>query len=715
MPEKLPIFITHQRRSMTTATFVYPVNPVNVPASITQPSAAFKKEVSGVMGSIVLFFAVYLLLFILSIALAAACLYGGFAIIVNLANIFGVVAGVGVMGLGIMVFVFLVKFLFAVSRYDRSGIIEITEKEQPQLFAFIRQLTIDTQTPFPKKIFLSADVNACVFYDSGFWSMFLPVKKNLQIGLGLVNTLNISEFKAVMAHEFGHFSQRSMKLGSFVYNVNKIIHNMLYENTSYAGFLNSWASIGDVFVLFASITAKIAQGIQHILRKMYGVVNKSYMRLSREMEFHADAVAASVSGSQSLVTALRRVELASSGYNIALQKCDDLYRQKKISNNIYRNQTSVLMQLADEFKLPVQHGLPVVSDEFLRNSNLARVNFKDQWASHPTTDDREKHLKGLAVPAETLYESAWVLFRNKEQLQELLTQKVYEQVEKGKDIITIDETDFEEKLKQDINRFSLPELYNGFYDNRLVAIEDAGQIGLDQNPPLQEELFDADNVSLPKKIQALARDIEVVKAIAENRIQTKTFDFDGIKYKQSQGPQVAEQLEVEKKQAEEELRRADRQAMDFFYHQALRRNGAGKANELRSMYAEYFELRRDADAFNKSIVETMQRLAPLYVGTSVPVEQVHAMINDLQQTHQPALRTHLKKWLERHVFSNDQELWRHIKKFINEERTYFNGTTFFDSEWQDLNRACNEGWNAVNNFIFEKFKTILEMQVRMVE
>jgi Zn-dependent protease with chaperone function len=37
--------------------------------------------------------------------------------------------------------------------------------------------------------------------------MFLPIKKNLQIGLGLVNSLNVSEFKAVMAHEFGHFTQ----------------------------------------------------------------------------------------------------------------------------------------------------------------------------------------------------------------------------------------------------------------------------------------------------------------------------------------------------------------------------------------------------------------------------------------------------------------------------------------------------------------------------
>jgi len=38
--------------------------------------------------------------------------------------------------------------------------------------------------------------------------MFLPVKKNLQIGMALVNSVTVTEFKAILAHEFGHFSQK---------------------------------------------------------------------------------------------------------------------------------------------------------------------------------------------------------------------------------------------------------------------------------------------------------------------------------------------------------------------------------------------------------------------------------------------------------------------------------------------------------------------------
>ena len=92
--------------------------------------------------------------------------------------------------------------------------------------------------------------------------MFFPVKKNLEIGLGLVNSINISEFKAVMAHEFGHFSQQRMKLGSFTFNMDRIIYNMLFENTGYSNFINTWGSISSALSMFAGITVKIAQGIQ---------------------------------------------------------------------------------------------------------------------------------------------------------------------------------------------------------------------------------------------------------------------------------------------------------------------------------------------------------------------------------------------------------------------------------------------------------------------
>ncbi len=694
--------------------FVYPASPSNVPSSITEPSATFKKEVSGVMGSIIFFFIVYLLLLLLSAGLVIGCVYAGIAVIVNLPKFITIIAGLGLIGVGIMVFIFLVKFMFAVSRYDRSGIIEVTEDDQPELFAFIRQLTIDTHTPFPKKIYLSADVNACVFYDSSFWSMFFPVKKNLQIGIGLVNSLNISEFKAVMAHEFGHFSQRSMKLGSFVYNVNRIIHNMLFENRSYTEFLQGWANIDGIFAFFASITARIAQGIQWILRQMYGLINKSYMGLSREMEFHADAVAASVSGSTSLVSALRRIEFAHSAYQLALEKCDQLYRENKLSGNFYSNQSAMLLHMANEFKLKVQNGLPLMNDEFVNQSDLARVNFKDQWASHPTTNDREVHLIKLGVVAEVREESAWVIFRHKQVVEKALTDKMFENVTRKDDTKLFTDKEFEEKLQNDTVRYSFPELYNGFYDARQIAIPDLAVNELPTTTQSFEELFSPSNTLLPKKINAIANDIAILQAIANKNIDTKTFDFDGEKYSFDQAPEVLAQLEQELKKMQEELEKLDKEAVGYFYQQAEKK-GEDQFSELKSNYGSYFYHRKEAERFLKCINSMMEPVNNLFSGATATFEEITQLISSLKNDHEPAFKKELQLWIDSGLFHKQPELGKKVTRFIASEYQYFNKTSFFEEEFLELNTVCTESWTAVQGRSVDMFKMILESQVTFLE
>lgn len=696
---------------MTNQGFTYPANPDNVPSSVTEPKASFKREVKRVVGNILLFFLVYLVLFLLSIGLIVACVYGGLAIIVAVPKLVTILAGLGLIGLGIMVFIFLIKFLFAVTRYDRSGIIEVREEDQPKLFGFIRELTKDTQTPFPKKIFISPEVNACVFYDSSFWSMFFPVKKNLQIGLGLVNSLNVSEFKAVMAHEFGHFSQRSMKLGSFVYNVNRIIYNMLFENTSYANFLSSWGSISNILAIFANITVYIARGIQYILRQMYGVINKGYMRLSREMEFHADAVAASVSGGNNLISALRRVEIADQGYHYTLQKCDELYRQKKISENIYPNQRAVMLKMATDFKLPLENGLPVVNNDFLKGHKLSRVNYKDQWASHPTTDDREEQLLSLGVTVAPVHEPAWVLFENKEQLQLELTQKIYEHVQKGNDMLTIDEREFDQHISKEASTFTFPEEYHNYYDNRHIAImTEADFISVNGITNLQE-LLSAKNISLPKQMEATAADIEVLRAIASKNIQVKTFDFDGVKHNREEAATLAEKLEAEYEELKRKLESTDKQLVRFFYTTALKKQN-GAAAELKKKYLAYFEYRSKADEFLKDINTMLGTLQPIYSGESLTIEIVQSTIGTLKTVQEPIFKDWLKYWLSVDGFGLNPVTKADAEKFITSDYRYFGANSFFENELVELNKLSTDSWHAVNNFLFMQLKSILEEQLK---
>jgi Zn-dependent protease with chaperone function len=695
------------------ATYLYPPSPENVPPALTEPSAAFKKEVSGVMGSIVVFFIVYVLLLVLSIALVIGCFYAGVAIIINAPRLITIVAGLGLMGVGVMIFIFLIKFIFSVSRYDKEHIVEIKEEEQPALFEFIRQLTKDTHTKFPKKIYLSADANACVFYDSSFWSMFFPVKKNLQIGLGLVNALNLSEFKAVMAHEFGHFSQRSMKLGSFVYNVNKVIHNMLFENKGFTGFLRGWANIDGIFALFAQITAGIAQGIQGILRGMYGFINKKYMGLSRQMEFHADAVAASVSGSKSLGTALRRIELAAACYDMTLEKCDVLFRQKKVCQNIFPNQHFMMLYMAEQHKFPLEGGLPVITDEFISNHNLSRVNFKDQWASHPSTDDRIAHLNKLAIPAEVSHEPAWHIFHDKEALQKRITAKIYEMAPVPEDAERLDDESFGGMVQEDLRYHSFPEEYNCFYDNRQVTepqdvfrSEPGGATAVKF-----EDIFTVANSRLPKKINSLMADIELVKAIEEKGKDIKTFDFDGDKYVRADAPRVIDKLEEELKFLKQQQETADREAILYFWSRALLRN-SGEGNELRRKYQSYFELRKRSEEFLKQMNDMLGTMGSIFSGDTIPVEQINVIIDDLKSQYEPEFKKGLTFWLEAGAYDSDPGLKKRVSDFTQTQYRYFTGSEFIDRQLQELYELANDNWSAVSKFLFAEFRDITKLQLK---
>src|SRR5262249_19861313 len=157
-------------------------------------------------------------------------------------------------------------------------------------FAFLRRLCRDTRAPFPKRVYLSPDVNAAVFYHESFLNLFLPTRKNLVIGLGLVNQLNLSELKAVLAHEFGQFSQSSMKLVTYVYSSNRIISEIVYGRDWFDSALAAAGSIDIRISIFVWAFAGILWCVRKSLQGLFRVINFANTSLLRQMEFNADLV-----------------------------------------------------------------------------------------------------------------------------------------------------------------------------------------------------------------------------------------------------------------------------------------------------------------------------------------------------------------------------------------------------------------------------------------
>lgn len=685
---------------------LYPPSPVLDNPDKIGVSAEFRKQVSKVIGSIILFFIVYLLLILASVALAVACFYAGIFLIITMPKFFTLIIGAGLIAVGGSVFFFLIKFIFAVSKNENPARVEIKQANQPRLFAFIRKLTEETRTPFPKKIFISPDVNACVFYNSSFWSMFLPVRKNLEIGLGLVNSLNISEFKAVLAHEFGHFSQQSMKLGSFTYNTNRIIYNMLYENSSYGNFLSKWGNISGWLAFFAGITIKIAQGIQWILRGMYKLIIKNYYSMSREMEYHADAVAASVSGGDNLVSALRRLEVAASCYHTAIEEANLQLKEKKKSKNIFNNQLVVFRSIGKDYGLPMGEGIPEVSAQFLNSFSQSRINFKDQWASHPTLEERKGKLDELDLRIAAIDRTAWEIFDNPEGLQEELTNNLYPTMNSGEKLDHYDGKEFEQIWTNRQQGYSLPEIYNGFYKGRFIELRewDLNTVCNSVEGLKFEEIFTPANGKFHESIQSNESDLELLMAIKEKRLDLKTFDFDGQKYLASQCDEVIRVIQNETNHQKEALAKLDKEAYCYFYH-----NGRKAKEQFRRNYEDFKTISIEYEDFVEVANKAINSLQPLYHG-AVTLGLVQSIIGDIKEIYEPKLKDFYRMVLKENIFCGSQ-LTEDLQKFIDSDYHYFLNNEFLNNELNEFTNLAVKLGNELSNYRFRVYKKMLEEQL----
>ncbi len=151
-------------------------------------------------------------------------------------------------------------------------------------------------------------MNAAVFYEISIINLIFPTRKNLEIGLALVNALSLGELKAVLAHEFGHFAQRTMYVGRWVYMGQQIAGHIIAKRDALDRFLQVLSRLDLRVAWVGWLLTLVVWSIRSVMEIVFRGVIIVQRALSREMEFQADLVAVSLTGSDALVHALHRAE-----------------------------------------------------------------------------------------------------------------------------------------------------------------------------------------------------------------------------------------------------------------------------------------------------------------------------------------------------------------------------------------------------------------------
>jgi Zn-dependent protease with chaperone function len=422
--------------------------------------------------------------------------------------------------------VFLLGALFFIKSGGKATDLEVTAEDEPALFAFLNALADRARAPRPHRVFLSMRVNAAVFYDLSLINLLFPTKKNLEIGLGLVNTLSLSEMTAVLAHELGHFAQRSMAVGRWVYIAQQVAGQIVASRSWLDRALSALSSIDLRVAWIGWIMRIVVWSIRSLLDTAFGLVILAQRALGREMEFQADLVSVSLTGSDALVHALHRLGAADGAWSHALAIAGREAGNGRAVPDLFALQTRIIERMAGILNEPTHGASPVLPARDRQDHRVFAQELAEpprMWSTHPANRDREDNAKRVYVPAELDARSAFCLFANPEKLRRDATAHLFETGTEKK----LSPMSAEAAMAAVDKRFERPHLaqrYRGAYLGRSVVLHEKSSEKLFGDAVAEHALHETLRCLYP---EGLANDLRDLRQRQEERVHLEALR-DGV-------------------------------------------------------------------------------------------------------------------------------------------------------------------------------------------
>lgn len=565
---------------------LYPSSPANLPKNLTALTPSYQFRAFLAILAILLFFVLYFCL----VAALGYLVYWAIMYPMVYINKLTLLAKLGAIAGAVMLLAFTLKFIFKLKNHKPANRIKLDKKAHPQLVDFVHRICAETGAPRPKSIYLDPDVNAYVSYTNMWLSLFLPVGKDLTIGMGLVSCLNLSEFKAVVAHEFGHFAQRSMKIGSYIVSANTIIHDMIFTRDKWDETLERWRRSDLRLSAAAWVITPVIWIIRKLLGLFYAFLNIMHSSLSREMEFNADKVAVKAAGSEGIVSALWKLDDGSTNWNDTLKHAYLASQKQMFTQNLYQHNQLAIERSAEQQQAQWQL-LPeddLGGKRYFIGSEVSKVNM---YASHPPNDHRENSAKSPFVPCEVDTRSPWLLFSDPMILQEQMTALIYGQYFQKKPAGYTVPEQFEAFIEGENQHQNLLAEYHNTFEKRFLQVptqEEIDALKIDDTEfpiVLRIENLKLELNDLMKPIWEIEALMQKAREIAEGTTKETSFAFDGKTYEKSNLQKGYDTLiHFREEHLNSDFKEWDKQLCAL--HLALAKE-AGKEPELWAIYYQY--------------------------------------------------------------------------------------------------------------------------------
>lgn len=121
----------------------------------------------------------------------------------------------------------IVKGVFGGHHRELFGI-TVSRAQQPRMWQLCDRLAKEVGTRPPDEIYISPEAGIGVHLSGGLFTMLIGrTRRVLTIGVPSISNLTVSEMEAILAHEFGHFSNKDTAWNSLTFTMAAALDNTL--------------------------------------------------------------------------------------------------------------------------------------------------------------------------------------------------------------------------------------------------------------------------------------------------------------------------------------------------------------------------------------------------------------------------------------------------------------------------------------------------------
>ncbi|HVS70016.1 MAG TPA: M48 family metalloprotease [Phycisphaerae bacterium] len=285
--------------------------------------------------------------------------------------------------LAIVLLVFLLKPVFIRRRGELGASIELTRENEPFLFEYVTRLATAVGAPAPVRIIVDCEANASASFDRGIFGL-IGRRMTLRVGLPLVAALNVQQFSGVLAHEFGHFSQRSGMIGSFlIRTLHFFLRRVVFQRDRLDALLLRLRHMRNPFVRATYwVAVGFIEPARGILWALLVAGDFISCHTLRRMEHDADTVEGNIVGSE----AFAATDLAVFFLQISDRRAHD-----------FLNRCWTTQRLADNYPRLVVSDAKTLRGRFPNIVKDICERATSPFDTHPSHADRAAFVKDLKV------------------------------------------------------------------------------------------------------------------------------------------------------------------------------------------------------------------------------------------------------------------------------------------------------------------------------